>query len=97
VIRESQRESKNVFMSREEVRGHKAVIASLKTQETRNVNRLVAVTNMLAKATDKIEVMELASVKALVGGDTESKKEVAYLEGKVKGVEGQIYLIKKRL
>ena len=95
--RNPKRESKNEIVRKEEVSGHKAVIASLKFQEARNANRLVAVINEVAKATDKIDAMELTSATAYVGGDAESKKEVAYLEGKVKAIESQIYLIKNRL
>ena len=40
--------------------------------------------------------MGLASATAHVGGDAKSKKEIAYLEGKVKAIEGQNYLIKNR-
>jgi len=97
VIRDSQQKSKNEFIRKEDVRGHRVGIASLKSQEARNASRLISVTNELIKATDKIEAMELASVNAHVGDDAGSKKEIAYLEGKVKAVEGQIYLIQNSL
>lgn len=66
MIRDSQRDSQNIFVRKEDVCGHRAVIATLnanlRTQEASSVvNKLVAVTSKLAKATDKIEAMELAS------------------------------------
>jgi len=65
--------------------------------EAINECRLLEVTHELAQATGRIEAMALVKVNAPVAGAADFKKEVAYLEGKVRAVEGQIYLIKNRL
>jgi len=66
-------------------------------QEASNEHRLVEVTHELAQATDRIDAMALVKFNAPVAGAADCKKEVADLEGKVRAVEGQIYLIKNRL
>ena len=89
--------NKTAFVRREEVRGHKAAIVNLKAQESSNVRRLLEVTHKLAQATDRIEAMTLVNFIAPVAGHADCKKEVADLEGKVRAIECQIYLIKNRL
>jgi len=91
------RASKVSFVRKDEVRGHKAAIANLRVQEASNEHRLLEVTHKLAQATDRIEAMALVNFNAPVAGDADCKKEVADLEGKVRAIEGQIYLIKNRL
>jgi len=91
------RASKVYFVRKDEVWGHKAAIANLRVQEASNERRLLEVTHELAQATVRIEAMALVKFNAPVAGEADCKKEVADLEGKVRAVEGQIYLIKNRL
>jgi len=91
------RASKVSFVRKDEVRGHKADIANLRVQEASNEHRLLEVTHNLAQATNRIEAMALVKFNAPVAVEADCKRELADLEGKVRAVEGKIYLIKNRL
>jgi hypothetical protein len=99
IILDNQLECKRSFVRKAEVRGHEMAIANLKFQEVHTTNALASVSNDLIKATDQIKVMELAlaSGAGQVGGGALTRQEMSDLGARVKGVEGQLYLIKNRL
>ena len=99
LLLDNQLESKRSFVRRAEVRGHEMSIANLRFQEEHTTSALAAVSNDLLKATEQIKCMEtaLASGAGQVGGGVSTRQEMSDLSAKVRGVEGQVYLIKNRL
>ena len=81
------------------MRNHEMSIANLRFQEEHTTSALAAVSNDLLKATEQIKCMEtaLASGAGQVGGGVSTRQEMSDLSAKVRGVEGQVYLIKNRL
>ena len=79
--------------------GYERDVAKLKSKEAHTTNALAAVSHDLARATEQLKVMELAIANGAgqVGGGAMERQEITDLGAKVKGVEGQIYLIKNRL
>ena len=98
-IRDNQLESKSSFARKAVVRGHEVSIANLKQQEAHTTSVVTAVSTEVSKANNQIKVMEtaLASGAGQVGGGVSTRQEMSDLSAKVRGVEGQVYLIKNRL
>jgi hypothetical protein len=99
VIRDTQRECQRSSMRKAAVLGYERDVAQLKSKEAQTTNALASVSHDLARATEQLKVMELALANGAgqVGGGAMERQEITDLGAKVKGVEGQIYLIKNRL